>query len=249
MDAIAVAAACAVIAGAALQSALGFGFALVAAPLTYAAFGPEQGVGLLLVLGLEVNLLTLLAERRRPVPVWADIAWVVPCSLPGALLGVVVLRGLDDLALQLLVSAAVLGTLAVNLRAMHRREAPRHAPPAGGRPLAGVASGALNTSTSTGGPPLVLLLMGRGLTPPTVRDTLTAAFVGFAFTSTAALLITGTAEAAPDAGRLAVLVPLTAVGQLLGRPLFKRLVGGASYERVLAVVLTLSIVLGMISVL
>jgi uncharacterized membrane protein YfcA len=249
MEAIAVAAACAVIAGAALQSALGFGFALVAAPLTYAAFGPEQGVGLLLALGLEVNLLTLVAERRRPTPVWADVAWVVPCSLPGALLGVVVLRGLDDLALQLLVSVAVLGTLVVNLRAAHRRDGPRREPPAWGRPLSGVASGALNTSTATGGPPLVLLLMGRGLEPATVRDTLTAAFVGFAFTSTIALIVTGTAEAAPDAGRLAILIPLTAVGQMLGRPLFRRLVGAASYERVLTVVLALSIVLGMISVL
>jgi len=112
-----------------------------------------------------------------------------------------------------------------------------------------VASGALNTSTATGGPPLVLLLMGRGLEPATVRDTLTAAFVGFAFTSTIALIVTGTAEAAPDAGRLAILIPLTAVGQVLGRPLFRRLVGAASYERVLAVVLMLSIALGMISVL
>jgi len=98
MDPLAVAAACAVIAGAALQSALGFGFALVAAPLVYAAFSPPEGVGLLLVLGLEVNLLTLLAERRRPQPVWADVIPVVLWSIPGALLGVAVLRGLDDVA-------------------------------------------------------------------------------------------------------------------------------------------------------
>jgi uncharacterized protein len=249
MDPLAVAAACAVIAGAALQSALGFGFALVAAPLVYAAFSPPEGVGLLLVLGLEVNLLTLLAERRRPQPVWADLVPVVLWSIPGALLGVAVLRGLDDVALQVLVSVAVLGTLAANLRAARRRGGPRHAPPAWGRPVTGLASGALSTSTSTGGPPVVLLLMARGLTPVTVRDTLTATFVGFAATAALALLVTGTAEAAPDAGRLAVLMPLTAVGQLLGRPLFARLVAGHSYERVLAAVLAFSIVLGLAAVL
>ena len=128
------AAAGAVMAGAALQSSVGFGFALVAAPLLYAAApSPEQAVGLMIVLGLEVNLLTLLAERRRPEPSWARrrravVAW----SLPGALAGVAVLRALDALALQLLVTAGVLVALVVNLRAARRDvERARRAPPAG----------------------------------------------------------------------------------------------------------------------
>ena len=55
-----VAAACAgVVAGTMLQAATGFGFSLVAAPLLFAAIEPEPAVVLLLVLGLEVNLLTL----------------------------------------------------------------------------------------------------------------------------------------------------------------------------------------------
>ena len=121
MSVLAVAAAGAVMAGAALQSAVGFGFALVAAPLLYAAApSPEQAVGLMTVLGLEVNLLTLLAERRRPDPVWRDVVAVVAWSLPGALAGVAVLRALDALALQLLVTAGVLVALAVNLRAERR---------------------------------------------------------------------------------------------------------------------------------
>src|SRR5829696_6391163 len=120
MSVLAVAAAGAVMVGAALQSAIGFGFALVAAPLLYAAASsPEQAVGLLTVLGLEVNLLTLLAERRRPAPVWRDVVAVVLWSLPGALAGVAVLRALDDVALQLLVTAGVLVALALNLRARH----------------------------------------------------------------------------------------------------------------------------------
>src|SRR5215212_4330927 len=120
MSVLAVAASAAVMAGAALQSSIGFGFALVAAPLVYAAApSAEQAVGLMTVLGLEVNLLTLLAERRRPDPVWRDVVAVVAWSLPGALAGVAVLRALDALALQLLVTAGVLVALAVNLRAAH----------------------------------------------------------------------------------------------------------------------------------
>jgi len=252
MTALAVAAAGAVMAGAAVQSALGFGFALVAAPLLYAAApSPEQAVGLMVVLGLEVSLLTLLTERRRPHPVWADVLPVVAWSLPGALAGVAVLRALDAVALQLLVTVGVLAALAVNLRARHR-PAPAHPsePRARwARPLAGISSGALNTSTTTGGPPLVLLLMARGLDPQAVRDTLTTAFVGFAAVSAGALALTGTREAAPDAVWLAALVPLCAVGQVAGRPLFARLAAGHSYERVLTTVLLVTVAAGLVGVL
>jgi len=260
MTVLAVAAAGAVMAGAALQSAVGFGFALVAAPLLYAAApSPEQAVGLMIVLGLEVNLLTLLAERRRPEPVWADVVGVVAWSLPGALAGVAVLRALDAVALQLLVTAGVLAALAVNLRAERRartgtvparhRDSPRAARARWARPLAGLSSGALNTSTSTGGPPVALLLMSRGLRPHVVRDTLTTSFVGFAPVAAAALVVTGTRDAAPDATWLAALLPLTAAGQLAGRPLFSRLAAARSYERVLTVVLVVTVAAGLIGVL
>jgi uncharacterized membrane protein YfcA len=249
MSVLAVAAAGAVMAGAALQSAVGFGFALVAAPLLYAAApSPEQAVGLMIVLGLEVNLLTLLAERRRPDPVWRDVAAVVAWSLPGALAGVAVLRALDALALQLLVTAGVLIALVVNLRAT-----PAARPASGhvawwARPLAGVSSGALNTSTSTGGPPVALLMMARGLRPEVVRDTLTTSFVGFAGVSVAALALTGTSAAVPDAVWVAALVPLTAAGQLAGRPVFARLAAASSYERVLTVVLLVTVLAGLLGV-
>jgi uncharacterized membrane protein YfcA len=253
MSVLAVAAAGAVMTGAALQSAVGFGFALVAAPLLYAAApSPEQAVGLMVVLGLEVNLLTLLAERRRPDPVWRDVAAVVAWSLPGALAGVAVLRALDAVALQLLVTVGVLSALAMNLRAEVRARTAGAAPgpqPPWARPMAGFSSGALNTTTSTGGPPVALLLMARGLRPHVVRDTLTASFVGMGTITIAALALTGTDEAVPDAAWIAALVPLTAAGQLAGRPLFARIAAARSYERVLTAVLLVTVVVGLISVL
>jgi uncharacterized membrane protein YfcA len=249
---LAVAAGAAVVSGAALQSSIGFGFALVAAPLLFAATSPAEAVGLMIVLALEVSLLTLLTERRRPEPVWSDVRAVVAWSLPGALAGVAVLRSLDDLALQLLVTAGVLSALAVNLRAAHRTEPPpgaAHEPPRWARPAAGLASGALNTSTSTGGPPVVLLMMSRGLRPGVVRDTLTATFIGFALVSAIALLLTSTSDAVPDAAAVAALVPLTALGQIVGRLVFARLAAGRSYERVLTAVLCVTVAVGLLGVL
>src|SRR5215204_1818129 len=234
MSLLTVAAGAAVMTGAALQSSIGFGFALVSAPLLFAATSPPEAVGLLIVLALEVSLLTLLTERRRPEPVWAD---VVP---------------VDALALQLLVTAGVLVAFTVNLRAAHREPPPpgaAHDPPRWARPAAGLVSGALNTSTSTGGPPLVLVLMARGLRPAVVRDTLTASFVGMAPVSAVALAVTSTSDAVPDAAAVAALVPLTAIGQLFGRRLFARLAHGRSYERVLTVVLLATVAAGLASVL
>ena len=165
MTPLAIAAALAVMAGAALQSAIGFGFALVAAPLLYAATSPPEGVGLMIVLAVEVSLLTLATERRRPEPRWREVWPLLAWSLPGALAGVAVLRSLSPVALQLLVTAGVLAALAVTRRAARAAAGPVHEPPRWARPAAGLASGALNTSTSTGGPPVVLLLMGRGIAP------------------------------------------------------------------------------------
>jgi uncharacterized protein len=249
MSLLALAAGVAVFAGAALQSSIGFGFALVAAPLLFAATSPPEAVGLMILLSIELSLLTLLTERRRPQPVWRDVLAVVGWSLPGALAGVAVLRALDDLALQLLVTAGVLAALAVNLRAVHRAPPVAvHEPPGWARPAAGLASGALNTSTSTGGPPIVLLLMSRGLRPGVVRDTLMATFVGCALVGAAALALTSTSEAVPDAAAVAALVPLTAIGQLVGRRAFARLAGSRRYERVLTVVLLVTVAVGLAGV-
>jgi uncharacterized membrane protein YfcA len=237
----------AVAAGAALQSAVGFGFALVAAPLVFAATSPEEAVGLMVLLAVEVNLLTLAAERRRPRPLWGDVLPVLAWALPGALAGVALLRALDALALQLLVTAGVLVALAVQARAARAPVSDRD-PPRWARPAAGLTSGALSTSTTTGGPPLVLLLMGRGVAAARVRDTLTATFLGLGAVSAGALALTGTEGAVPGATALALLVPLTAAGQLAGRPLFHRLARGRRYESVLQAVLLAAVVAGLLTV-
>jgi len=232
------AAAGAVAVGAALQSATGIGFSLVAAPLVFAAVGPPEAVGLLIVLGLEVNLLTLLTERRRPRPLGRESVVLLAWSVPGALAGVVVLRALDPVALQIALTVGVLATLAA------RRFAGGGGTPRWAAPAAGFASGTLTTSTSVTGPALLVYLLGRGLEPGRVRDTLTVCFVGLGVISAAALWATGT-DAAPDAELVAWLVPLVAAGHVAGRPVFRRLAGGERYEAVLTGVLLVSVAIGL----
>jgi uncharacterized membrane protein YfcA len=236
-------AAAGVAAGAALQSATGFGFSLIAAPLLFAAVGPAEAVGALIVVGTFTSVLTIATEGRRPRPLRREAATLLGWALPGALVGVAVLRALSAQALQLALTAGVLLTLVVRHRA--GRAAPR-ATPAWAGPLAGFAAGALTTSTSTAGPPLVTYLLGRGHEPGPLRDTLTVCFLALNPIGAAALLVTGTTDAVPDLWLLAVLVPATALGQLAGRPVFARLAHGHSYEPVLTVVLLISVVVGLI---
>jgi uncharacterized membrane protein YfcA len=230
-----------VAAGAALQSATGFGFALVAAPLLFAALGPAEAVGLMLILGLEANVLTLATERRRPRPLKRHAALLLAWGIPGALAGVAVLRALDPVALQIALTLGVAATLL----ARRIKTAPSHRPPVWAAPAAGFSAGAFTTSTSINGPPLLVYLLGRGADPGQLRDTITVCFLGFNGVGALALLVTGTTAAAPDPAVIAALVPVVAIGHLAGRPAFARLARGGRYEPVLTAVLIVSVLAGL----
>ena len=164
VGALEIAAGVAVLAGAALQSATGFGFALVSAPLLFAATTPAQAVGLLMLLGLVVNLMTLGTEGRRPQPLVRESLVMLAWAIPGTAVGLVALRALDSTALQIGVTLGVFATLAVRWLAQRRPDAGEGDPPAWAAPAAGLASGALTTSTTTAGPPVVLYMLARGAT-------------------------------------------------------------------------------------
>ena len=232
-------AAAAVAAGAAVQSATGFGFSVVAAPLVFAAVDPEEAVGLMILLGSLVNVLTLVGERRRPQPVWRECAVLLGFALPGAVAGVAVLRALDPVALQVAVSVGVIATL------LARRLTSDRATPGWAGPVAGLAAGGLTTSTTTAGPPLIVYLLGRRLEPEQVRDTVPVCFLGLSVVGVVALWITGTQGAVPDAELVALLVPVVVAGHLAGRPLFRALVRGGRYEAVLTGILLASVVTGL----
>ncbi|MFZ6005659.1 MAG: TSUP family transporter [Actinomycetota bacterium] len=242
----------AVLAGAGLQSATGFGFSLLSAPILFAVVDPQPAIGLLALLGMEVNLLTLLTERRRPRPLVREATILIGCALPGALLGVAVLRSLDAVALQVLLSIGVVTTLVVRhllssgaavVPVLHDGPRPR---PAWSAPLAGLLSGALSTSTSTSGPPLLLHLLGRGARPSVVRDTLTTCFVALGLITPIALLVTRSTEAIPDLGLAAALVPAALLGHLGGRRVFRALTHGGHYELVVTAVLLMSVTIGLL---
>ena len=112
-------------------------------------------------------------------------------AAPGAFAGVVILRALPEVALQIAVTLGVIGTL------IARRVTTAHLPAS----VAGLAAGALTTTTSTNGPPMLLHLLGRGVPPEQVRDTLTVCFIGLAALGALALAMAGEPATARLAAR------------------------------------------------
>ena len=114
--------------------------------------------------------------------------------------------------------------------------------------LAGLAAGALTTSTSTNGPPMLLHLLGRGATPEQVRDTLTVCFIGLAPIGALRCSCTGEPDL-PDGRSSPALVPAVLAAHLVGRRGFCRLAGGDRYEPVFTAVLLVAVVVGLIGAL
>jgi len=208
--------------GALVQSATGFGFALVLSPALFAVLDPYEAVTTMLLLGPPLNVLVLLDSGRHEVQLGL-LAPMLAAALPGLALGVLALEALSKPVLQVAVGAAVV--LAAGWQMHHRARSA--APGGGGRApawAAGVVSGALTTSISISGPPIVLWLEARGLRPGALRASLAASFLALNLAGGVVVVVAG----GTGAVRLDVLAPLlvlTLVGHALGMRAFRRLAG------------------------
>src|SRR5690349_2521212 len=77
-----------------VQSATGFGFALVAGPVAYAVLHPLPAVTLILIVAPVVSVLVLFGERRRPRVLWREISLAVVAAIPGLPIGLLLIRTL-----------------------------------------------------------------------------------------------------------------------------------------------------------
>lgn len=230
-------AAVAAFAGAAVQSATGFGFALVLSPALFAVMDPVEAVTALLALGLALNLLVLF-ERGRPEHVdWRALAPMLVAAVPGLAVGAVALTELSKGVLQVAVGVAVIGAAGWQLRARVVRLSPA------ATWVAGFASGALTTSISVSGPPLVLWLTARGVRPDEFRASLAASFLALNLAG-GTILLAAEGSGALDAGPVAVLLALVGAGYAVGAVAFRRL----DHDRFFKLVLTLVALTGAASV-
>ena len=196
--------AAAVLVGSTVQSAVGLGVGLVAAPVT-ALLEPALMPGALLIVAVLMPCLTLLIDHHDID--WRGLGWALPARLPGTLVGVWVVATLSDRELGIAIGLVVLVAVVVTWQAV--------TVPVNRTTLvaAGVASGITGTATSIGGPPIAIVYQHRPARQ--IRTTMAVYFLAGAAFSLIALALTGdlTGDQVKAAGEL---LPFLVVGTGLG---------------------------------
>ena len=208
--------------GALVQGTVGFGIALVAAPLL-ALLDPQLVPVPLLLVTMVHALLTL--RREHGDTDWRGVGWALLGRVPGVALGVLAVTVLPPRWFAVFVALIVLGCAGLSML----RWSPRPTPPA--LVVAGVVSGAGGTASAIGGPPVALLYQSeRG---PRVRSTMAAYFIAGSALSIAGLAVGG--EVSVDAVRTAALMlPFMVLGFAVSSPARRLLDRGWTRPAVLA---------------
>ncbi|EOR70998.1 sulfite exporter TauE/SafE family protein [Thermobifida fusca] len=214
----------AVLIGTVVQSSVGLGLGLTAAPVV-AMLDPTLMPGTLLVLTAVLPLFTVGAEWRH-----ADlrgISWALAGRLVGTVGGVWVVALATPDTLGLWVGVGVLLAVAASLTTLRLRPTPATLS------VAGVISGVMGTATSIGGPPVALVYQHEE--GPRIRATLGTYFFVGVLLSLAALAVGGQLGLR-EVATGAALIPFLVAGFLLSRPLRSMLGGQRLRIALLAVV-------------
>jgi uncharacterized membrane protein YfcA len=218
-------AALAALAGAAVQSATGLGFALVLSPVLFVVLEPAEAVTAVLLLGATLCALVLVESRR--VSTHELVRLLVP-ALPGLGAGMVLLSVLSKEPLQVGVGVAVIAAAGWQLWHPAAIRFPAW--------IAGALSGVLTTSISVNGPPLALWLESEEVPPAEFRTTLAAAFLILDILGVG-VIVSSEGLDTIDVGKLVPLLACVVAGYALGALAFRRLDADRFSTAVLVVVI------------
>ncbi|THA25842.1 sulfite exporter TauE/SafE family protein [Streptomyces sp. RKND-216] len=201
----------AVLVGALVQSCVGLGQGMVAAPVLIVV-EPSMMPGGLLVANASMAMLTVTTDWRHID--WRGLGWALPARVVGSVGGAWVVAVLEPTVLGAAVGVMVLLAVAASLWGDVR---------VGIRPgtlvTAGTLSGVTGTATTIGGPPMALLYQHEPASR--VRATLGAYF--FIGTVLSLVVLAGAGElTVPQVQSGLLLFPCVLAGFALGRPTRRR---------------------------
>lgn len=190
----------AVVLASAMQSSIGFGMGMLAAPivgLVDASLLP----GTLIVLAVFVTLLVVVSERQH-----VDLTgtgWAMAGRVPGTVAGALLVAVLPERGLAIMLAGVVL--LGVVLTSLGWAPAPTRLTLV----IAGGTSGVLGTATSIGGPPMALVWQSKD--SPGLRGTMSGFFLVGSLLSVLTLSLTGSITHHTLAA-VTLLLPMPALG-------------------------------------
>lgn len=223
-----------------VQSLSGFGFALVGVPFIAMLTDPLTAVVAATMLGTVYSAGAALHQRSRVD--WGALRIVSITAVLGMPLGLLLARRVSPAVLSLVIGVVVI-VFALMLARAPAGPATR---PLGthGAAVAGVASGALLTSTGMNGPPLVFALKARGLDQFRFRATLQATFV-----LQDVFAIVGFAVVGSVAGSTLTLVAASVPALLVGWWAGQRILPRIDERRFAHIVVGMLVIAGLLSVL
>jgi uncharacterized membrane protein YfcA len=210
----------AVFGAAALQSATGIGFGVIAGPVLLIALNSGSAIQISIILNLLIaSILAPSLWRQADRHLLARLLIGLAIGSP---VGLLIFLNMDIVALKAFAGLAVAYTLFLILR---NNRAPSHAPTLATKSTEqisiGALSGIMGASLAMPGPIPAAWMSTRGFSRETIRATILVMFV-FAYVVALALQF-GLAGIGADTMRLsATLAPSTIVGILVGRLLVSR---------------------------
>ena len=222
-----------------VRGVTGFGFALISAPTLLLIWSPKSVVAINLLLGIPSSAL-LLGYAFREV----DLRKIFPLaagSLLGIPLGVYIIEAIAPSALKVLIGGLTVLfaiPLLLGLGVAFRRERLASG-------VSGFLSGILSSSTSLGGPPVVLFMHNQNWRKEVVYSGLAVYFLFVCLCSIGALAISGLIDVEVVVGA-ASLLPALLVGLGLGLAVFSK-INAELFRRLSIAIVIAAGVLGVLS--
>ncbi len=206
---------CAVLFAAFIRGLAGFGFALILAPVLLLILNPVAVVVINLFLSLLSNIVVVIHSFAR-----IDFKRILPMALSSLLgipLGVWIISVVAASILKIFIGAVIV-CFAVLVASGFRKTFAGERMPYG---IAGFFSGLLSSSTSLGGPPVVLLMHSQNWPKEIIHPSLAGYFLFLGSCSLGALSLSGQVKA-ETVVTAASLAPALLIGTALGVIAFHR---------------------------
>ena len=223
-----------------VQTASGFGAALVA--VTLGAHLIAVGDLVMLVLMLSIGQCGYIAVRYRVSIDWPFlIRWVAPFMGAGTAIGAYAAGHIDSSSLRRILALLILSLSVIEIHAsVRRRGGPARPIGPMTAALGLVGAGLMHGVYATGGPPLVYIMGRRSLDKDTFRSTITVVWLALNIGLVSYHAVAG--HLTREHGEmLAVLAPAMMLGLLAGERLFSR-IGGPRFMQLVFALLAVAAV-------
>lgn len=202
--------------GGVVSGLAGFGFALVVVPPLLLLYPPATVTATAVSLTLATGWVVLLGSWRSVQG--RTVLALVPGATIGVFFGTVLIRVLEPAYIKLIAGFVVV-LFAISVLRGWKLNAVHHPMAA---PLAGLASGTLNTSTGMAGPPVALLFTTRDYDMQAFRASLMAYFY-YVDLIGMSLLVQQGIVGRDELAIVLRLLPAAIIGSFVGRRLLKRI--------------------------